>query len=389
LVPRMTEFPKLIALSGPLKGQAFDVDEKGVRAAEDCIVRLCDGRAVAYSVRDGQERPWFLLEHNTELEIGSSQFRLEHQEYDPNVVLSVFPDFPNEEIESFFLGLLMGKFDRPLAAAVLLDQWTPGETGFATFLPGFFYPRYAIVNKIRRRLVPGIYDETEHVFCARLSQENRYIGALYVKSLTPVPFRPEERAEIVRIATFLSMYIQTREADDMPRKEPIEDGEEEKKRYVISSPAELEVVFEEIAPAYRFGQNDEQPVIEEVPSPLYLLLDDFVFGIFHNISAAVEGAVFFEMPKRPMHFVRLQSPQDFEIDKDVVHRAFILPVDAARNADGTVWAVPIEKGGRRLGVLYAQIDPTVKMKTDFITELKNLADVENDRDFPENLDRYF
>jgi hypothetical protein len=387
----MTEFPKLIALSGPLEGQSFEVDENGVRAAEDCVVRLCDGRAVAYSVRDGQERPWFLLEHGTRLEIGSSEFRLEHAEYDPNVVLGVFPDFPDAEIESFFLGLLMGKIERSLAAAVLLDKWNPGETQFATFMPGFFHPRYDIVNKLRRQLVPGVYDETEHVFCARVSGENRYIGALYVKSLTPVPFLPEERAEIVRIASYLSIFIQNRDQwEDMPKiKEPIEDEEEEKKRHVISSPADLEVVFEDMAPAYRFGQSEEQPVIEEVPSPLQLLLDDFLFGIFHNIRAAVAGAVCFEIPKRPMHFVRLQCPPEFEIDKDVVHRAFTLAVDAARNGDGTVWAVPIERGDRRIGVLYAQIDKTVKMKSDLITELKNIADVENDSDFPENLDRFF
>ena len=45
------ELPRLIALSGALKDQSFAVDENGVRVSEDCIVRLCDGRAVAYSLR--------------------------------------------------------------------------------------------------------------------------------------------------------------------------------------------------------------------------------------------------------------------------------------------------------------------------------------------------
>jgi hypothetical protein len=389
----MTVFPKLIALSGPLEGRSFEVDENGVRPAEDCVVRLQDGRAVAFSVRDGEERPWFLLEHNSRLEIGSSEFRLEHSEYDPEVVLSVFPDFPDSETESFFLGLLMGRIDRQLAAAVLLDQWNPGETQFATFMPGFFHPRYDLVNKLRRQLVPGVYDETEHVLCARLSNENRYLGVLYVKSLTAVPFSLEERAEIVRIATYLSIYLQNREVEaEFPKgKEPAEDeGDEETetRRYVISSPADLEIVFEELAPAYRFGQSEEQPVIEEVPSPLQLLLGHILDETFHNISGAVAAAVCFEIPNRPMHFVLLQRAQDFEVDKDVVNRAFILDVDAARNADGTVWAVPIETGDRRIGVLYVQIDKR-KVESDFITELKGIADVENDASFPENLERFF
>src|SRR5437016_2945652 len=130
------EFPKLIPLSGPLKGQTLAVDEKGVRLSDECIVRLCDGRAVAYSIRDGQERPWSLLDHGARIEIESSEFELEHSEFDPEIVFSQYPDFPDEEIESFFLGRLMGNIARPLAAAVLLDKWNPGETAFATFLPG-------------------------------------------------------------------------------------------------------------------------------------------------------------------------------------------------------------------------------------------------------------
>lgn len=387
----MSELPKLIGLSGPLAGQSFEVDENGVRPTEDCVVRLRDGRAVACSVRDGQERPWFLLEHNSRVEIGSSEFRFEQSEYDPEVVLGVFPDFDDSEIESFFLGLLMGKIDRHLAVAVLLDPWNPGETQFATFMPGFFHPRYDIVNKLRQELVPAVYDETEHVFCARLSGENRYIGSLYIKSLTPVAFSPEERVEIVRIASYLSIYIQNRDAsEDQPKSgQPSEDDEEETdEKHVISCPAEMEVVFEELAPAYRFGQNDEQPMIEEVPSPLHMLLDHILYGIFQNISGAVAGAVCFEIPNRPMHFVLLQGPRDFEVDKDVVYRAFVLDVDAARNADGTVWAVPIEKDDRRIGVLYAEIDKR-KMKSDLIKELKSIADVENDAGFPENLERFF
>ena len=90
------EFPKLIPLSGPLKGQTLAVDEKGVRLSDECIVRLCDGRAVAYSIRDRQERPWSLLDHGARIEIESSEFELEHSEFDPEIVFSQYPDFPDD-----------------------------------------------------------------------------------------------------------------------------------------------------------------------------------------------------------------------------------------------------------------------------------------------------
>jgi hypothetical protein len=206
-----SELPRLIGVSGPLQGQILTLDENGVRPTADCVVRLWDGRVVACGLRDGRESPWCLLDHDARIEIGSSEFRLEHSEFDPQVVFDMF-EVEDEDIESFFLGLIMGKLERPIAAAVLLDDWNPGETASATFLPGFFYPRYGIVNETRLRCAPGIYDETENVFCARLSEKNRYVGALYVKSLTPAPFRPEERIEITRVAGYLAMYIEQRES---------------------------------------------------------------------------------------------------------------------------------------------------------------------------------
>jgi hypothetical protein len=186
------EFPRLIALSGVLKDQSFTVDENGVRVSEDCVVGLCDGRAVAYSLRQDQARPWSLLDHDAQFESGSAEFCLQHPEFAPDVVLRMFPDI-DDEIESFLLGLLMGKIERPIAAAVLLDNWRPGETASARYL--FFNPRYGIVDATRRQLAPGVYDEAEHVFCARISLDNRYLGAVYVKSLTPVPFRPDRSAK--------------------------------------------------------------------------------------------------------------------------------------------------------------------------------------------------
>ena len=119
----------------------------------------------------------------------------------------------------FFFGLLIGKIERPIAAAVLLDNWRPGETASATYLPGFFNPRYAIVDATRRQLAPGVYDETEHVFCARMSVDDRYLGAVYVKSLTPLPFRPEERVEITRIAAYIAIYRSIRDIRP-PESEP-------------------------------------------------------------------------------------------------------------------------------------------------------------------------
>src|SRR5262249_5691570 len=152
--------------------------------------------------------------------------------------------------------------------AVLLDNWRPGETASATYLPGFFNPRYGIVDATRRQFAPGVYDETEHVFCARMSLDNRYVGAVYVKSLTPVSFRAEERVEITRIAAYIAIYLSTK-GDVLPERKR---KEETKPTRRISSPAELEIVFEEFPPAYRFAHYQEQPPIEEVPSTLETLL---------------------------------------------------------------------------------------------------------------------
>lgn len=388
-----TTLPSLIALSGPLEGQSFTVDGNGVRVSQDCVVRLIDGRAVAFSVREGQDKPWSLLDHKAKLEGGGSEFAVNHAEFDPETVLGLFPDFPDEEIESFFLGLLMEQIARPVAAAVLLDQWNPGERASATFLPGFFYPRYSIVNDTRRQIVPGVYDETEHVFCARLSHENQYIGALYVKSLTPAPFRPEERAEITRLAGYLSIFLQSRDnsyvsLETKPATGETE-GDLERRTYRISSPAELEVVFEEMPPAYRFGHKEEQPVIEEVPTTLENLLDRLLARVFSEIDAVVAAAALLEIPQRPLHFIRVQKPQDLEIDKDVVYRALTLDVDAARNVDDTIWALPITHQDEPIGVLYVQIDKDVEVGTDLIEEIQLLADVSKHSDFPENLDRFF
>lgn len=389
----MAELPKLIAISGPLKGQSFDVDTGGVRLAEDCIVRLTDGRVVAYGVHDGKERPRSLLDHKAILEAGSSEFCLEHPEIDPDVVFGMFPDFPDTEIESFFLGLLMEKIARPVAAAVLLNQWNAGERAQATFLPGFFYPRYTIVHQTLRQRGPAIYDETEQVFCARLSGENHYLGSLYVRSLTPSPFRREERIEIVRIAAYLSLYLATK--DDLGRTPNVgkrtqeEKDEEDNREHTISVPAELAIVIEDMQPAYRFGRNQKQPVMEEVPSPLEELLEGVLSATFQRIKHIVGAAALLQIPGRPLHFVRLQRPADLEVDKDVIYRAFTLNFETARNADGSVWAVPMNGNDGRLGVLYVQLEEPPGMQKEFLRELEAMAAISLDSDFPKNLDRLF
>jgi len=53
-----------------------------------------------------------------------------------------------------------------------------------------------------------VYEEAERVFCARLSQDNRYLGALYVKCLdASFPLRHDERTEITRIASYISIFL--------------------------------------------------------------------------------------------------------------------------------------------------------------------------------------
>jgi hypothetical protein len=171
------------------------------------------------------------------------------------------------------------------------------------------------------------------------------------------------------------------------REEEQEEQEEEKVTRRISSPAESEVVFEEPAPAYRFGH--EQPSVEQVPSSLETLFGKILFDAFHNINAAVAAAVCLEIPGRPLHFIRIERGEDFEIDKDVVYRAFVLDVDAARNADGSAWAVPIIQRDLRLGVVYVKIDKEIEMISDLVKELQSIADISDNQDFPEDLDRFF
>ena len=120
---------------------------------------------------------------NARIDVGPSEFRLEHPEIDPARVVGMFPtvnlyETGRDEIQNYFLWILLERIPRPIAAAVLLDNWRPGETAFGTFLPGLFHARYPIVNETRRQSTPGIYDEAEHVFCARLSHDNRYVGVL-------------------------------------------------------------------------------------------------------------------------------------------------------------------------------------------------------------------
>ena len=54
-------------------------------------------------------------------------------------------------------------------------------------------------------------------------------------------------------------------------------------------PHELEVVFEKMSPAYRFGQNPEAPVMEDVASPLQVLMDQILLGVFRDIDAVYCG----------------------------------------------------------------------------------------------------
>ena len=149
----------------------FPVEEDGIRLSDDCLVRLCDGRAVAYGRRDGQERPWCLLDHNARIDVGPSEFRVEHPEIDPARVVAMFPAINlhdagrNDEIQNYFLGVLLETIPRPIAAAVLLDNWRPGETAFGTYFPGLFHPRYRIVNEARRQSTPGLRRSGTRLLC--------------------------------------------------------------------------------------------------------------------------------------------------------------------------------------------------------------------------------
>ncbi len=67
----------------------------------------------------------------------------------------------------------------------------------------------------------------------------------------------------------------------------------------------------------------------------------------------------------------------------------MLDVDAAPERRGQRWAVPIIRRDQRLGVLDVEIDKDLEMDSDLIEELQNIANVSDEHDFPENLDRFF
>ena len=56
---------------------------------------------------------------------------------------------------------------------------------------------------------------------------------------------------------------------------------------------------------------------------------------------------------------------------------------------GQRWAVPIIRRDQRLGVLDVEIDKDIEMDSDLIEKLQNIANVSDEHDFPENLDRFF
>jgi hypothetical protein len=87
--------------------------------------------------------------------------------------------------------------------------------------------------------------------------------------------------------------------------------------------------------------------------------------------------------------VAVSGPLQDQILKVDENGAFVLDVDASRNADGSAWAVPIIQRERRLGVVYVEIDKDIEMDSDVIVELRGIADVSNDPDFPENRNRFF
>jgi len=98
----------------------------------------------------GRSRQFFQFGHRAHAhqhwDIGSSEFRLEHPEIDPARVVAMSPAINlhdagrNDEIQNYFLGILLEKIPRPIATAVLLDNWKPGETAFETYFPGLFHP---------------------------------------------------------------------------------------------------------------------------------------------------------------------------------------------------------------------------------------------------------
>jgi len=120
-----------------------------------------------------------------------------------------------------------------------------------------------------------------------------------------------------------------------------------------------------------------------VPSTLEEMLDSVVFGIFYDIDAAIAGGVCLAVPGRPGHFVRFQRPPDFEIDKQIIYRAFTGNFKSVSNSDGTVCAVPLDGREGKLGVVYMEIEKNAISRRKAARSLRRVASVAAEYTLPD------
>jgi hypothetical protein len=345
---RMILDPQIRILSGPSAGQVLPVDESGVHLSDEFMVRLHDGRAVAYvGAGEAQERR-SLLDHNHRIRAGDCDFRLEHLQFDPARVTQMFPEITpcdplrahNEDVQKYFVALIRNRIGRRLRVAIILNSRGRGLLGYGTYSPELFVVQSEIIDETERGFLPGISDPAGRVFCAKLSHDDRCLGVLYVGAIGGDSFSQQERIEIARIAGYLSIFL---------------------------APFEPPSDADSIEPADAVGLRRRNVVY---------LMGDRIPGVEKMALMLAEG----DRAADTVNFVAMCYPDELEPDGGIVWAAFTSAGGLARNKDGTICGIAISDPARfglgpegRLGVLYIESSVVNTRDPDVVASLREMA----------------
>src|SRR5260370_39441181 len=106
--------PQIRILSGESAGRVVKIAETGLRVSNDFMIRLHDGRAIAYVGTGEAQEPRSLLDHNVSIRSGDCDFRFEHLEFDPERIKQLFPEITpsdplaaeNDNVQTYFIRLI-------------------------------------------------------------------------------------------------------------------------------------------------------------------------------------------------------------------------------------------------------------------------------------------
>jgi hypothetical protein len=361
--------PQIVGLSGPSAGSVIPVDEVGVRLSDEFVARLHDGRAVAYIGVGKAGRPRCLLDHNAQIRTGGWDYRFEHFEIDPARVTGMFPEIKpcdptqSEDVQKYFIDLICRRFSPRLRVAIIPGD---GRTGRATLHPEAFpfFADFEIIDQTQREFMPAHYDQARNILCVKLSNDDRCLGVLYVQGLESTLFSREDRIEITRIASYISTFFASfrppRRKD--PRLVVLSGPDEGKVIPLAANPVEFGPAgLDDPEPMYRIEMTDRGPVLRTDPKTMERRQKHILALIFQKIPAATKAAVCMAEGNRTGEFSSIRYPGVFEIDAEVLYRAFFWKLGMASNEEGTICAAaimdpndPLLAQENRLGVLYME-----------------------------------